>query len=109
MSGKNRCTVMISDKDALALDVKSGDLLKVQSDTGSIQIPAEVTPDIMQGVVSIPHGYGHNKSGVKMDIAADEKYAGVSVNDITDHNRLDELTNNAAFSGTKVFIEKLIA
>ena len=109
MSGKNRCTVMISDKDALALDVKSGDLLKVQSDTGSIQIPAEVTPDIMQGVVSIPHGYGHNKSGVKMDIAADEKYAGVSVNDITDHNRLDELTNNAAFSGTKVFIEKLTA
>ena len=109
MSGKNRCTVMISDKDALALDVKSGDLLKVQSDTGSIQIPAEVTPDIMQGVVSIPHGYGHNKSGVKMDIAADERYAGVSVNDITDHNRLDELTNNAAFSGTKVFIEKLIA
>ena len=44
-----------------------------------------------------------------MDIAADEKYAGVSVNDITDHNRLDELTNNAAFSGTKVFIEKLTA
>ena len=108
MSGKNRCTVMINKQDAERLNIQNGEEIEVKSKTGTIQIPAEVTPDIMQGVVSIPHGYGHNKTGVQLDVAASSEYAGVSVNNITDHNRIDKLTNNAAFSGTKVYLEKII-
>jgi len=108
MKGKDRCTVMINSTDAEELNIKQGEKVDVKSNTGTIQLPAEVTPDIMRGVVSIPHGYGHNKPGVKLDIAAAQEYSGVSVNDITDQTRLDILTNNAAFSGTRVFVEKVI-
>ena len=107
MTGKNRCTVMMHTDDAEKLSITDGEEVLVTSNTGSIKIRAELTDNIMTGVVSIPHGYGHNKAGIKMKIAADEKFAGVSVNDITDHMRIDKVTGNAAFSGTKVQISKL--
>ena len=107
MSGKNRCTVMINKSDANLLNIKNAEEVIVHSNTGSIIIPAEVTDDIMNGVVSIPHGYGHNKPGIEMNVATNEKNAGVSVNDITDHLRIDKVTGNAAFSGTKVWITKI--
>ena len=60
----------------------------------------------MRQVVSIPHGFGHNKKGTRLSVASDALRAGVSVNDITDQNRLDTLTNNAAFSGQPITITK---
>ena len=83
-----------------------GDLVDVSTDTGTITMPIEISQDIMQGVVSIPHGFGHKKKGVQLRFAASDERAGVSVNDITDHNRIDKVTGNAAFSGTKVRITK---
>jgi hypothetical protein len=59
----------------------------------------------MESVVSIPHGWGHSKKGTKMKIA--EAHAGVSINDLTDANFIDELTGNAAFSGVPVQIEHI--
>jgi len=109
MKGKNRCTAMIHRIDAEKLNISNGEIVNVVSDTGRIEIPVEINENVMQGVVSIPHGYGHNKKGVKLDVAANIKNAGVSVNDITDHMRLDKVTGNAAFSGTKVIIEKINA
>ena len=61
----------------------------------------------MSGVVSIPHGFGHQKKGTRLSVAAAGHHAGVSVNDITDHNRLDKVNYNAAFSGQPVTIQKL--
>jgi len=58
---------------------------------------------MMQGVVSIPHGWGHSRKGTKLSIA--QKYAGVSLNDLTNSKQIDVLTGNADFSGTKVKIE----
>jgi hypothetical protein len=58
----------------------------------------------MPGVVSIPHGYGHNRKGTKMKIA--EAHAGVSINDITEEKRIDKLTGNSAFNGVRVRISK---
>ena len=81
-------------------------MITVQSETGQIDIPVEITDKIMSGVISIPHGFGHNKKGTRLSVASAGHHAGVSVNDITDHNRLDKVTNNAAFSGQPVTIDK---
>ncbi len=73
---------------------------RVSSRVGAIELPVEVTQDIMPGVVSIPHGYGHDRKGTQLHIA--EAHAGASINDITDDKLVDELTGNAAFSGQVV-------
>ena len=107
IKGKNRCTVMMNTKNAQALNVEEGEKVVVTSATGQIIIPVEITDKIMEGVVSIPHGFGHARKGVRLDVAAHKDYAGVSVNDITDHNRLDKVTGNAAFSGQPIQIKKM--
>ena len=106
MKGKNRCTAMIHTEDAAALDLENGELIKVQSETGTLEIPIEITNGIMPGVVSIPHGFGHHKKGTQLSVASSGHHAGVCVNNITDHNRLDKVTGNAAFSGQSILIFK---
>jgi hypothetical protein len=63
----------------------------------------EVTPDIMPGVTSLPHGFGHQREGVVLRVAS--AHAGVSMNDLTDENFLDSLSGNAGLSGVPVNIE----
>ncbi len=103
MKGKNRCTVMINSADAESSSLKDGQTVRVVSRVGAIELPLEVTENIAHGVVSIPHGYGHGRKGVMLDIAGN--HPGVSINDLTDETVIDELTGNAAFSSVKVRIE----
>lgn len=105
VKGKNRCTVLINKSDAENLRLKNNQIVKVSSRVGAIEIPLEITENIAPGVVSIPHGYGHAREGVRLETA--KKHAGVSINDLTDHELLDDLTGNAAFSGVKVKLEKI--
>ena len=107
VSGKNRCTAMMNTTDAAALNLENEEMVLVKSATGEIEIPVEITNKIMEGVVSIPHGFGHRKKGTRLSVASKGHHAGISVNDITDHNRLDKVTNNAAFSGQPITIHKL--
>ncbi|HRF96195.1 MAG TPA: molybdopterin dinucleotide binding domain-containing protein, partial [Aggregatilineales bacterium] len=100
VKGKNRCTLMINPHDAHARGIGDGSIVMVESRVGKVEIPAEVTADIMQGVVSIPHGFGHTRAGVELDIAT--QHAGVSINDLTDDKAIDPMTGNAAFSATPV-------
>lgn len=103
--GKNRCTVLVNETDAQNLNFSDGQKIKVSSRVGAVEIPLETTDKIMRGVVSIPHGYGHDLDGVKLDTAKEN--AGVSLNDLTDENLIDELTGNAAFSNVKVRLEMI--
>lgn len=100
MKGKNRCTLLMNTATAQANNLKNNALLTVESRVGRINIPLETTDDIAPNVVSIPHGFGHGRDGVKLNVAAN--YAGASINDLTDEHLLDELTGNAAFSGVPV-------
>ena len=77
--------------------------MQVVSTTGAIRIKAELSSDMMPGVVSIPHGWGHGLERVQMEVA--RAHPGISINDVTDHKRIDRLTGNAAFSGVPVRIE----
>jgi anaerobic selenocysteine-containing dehydrogenase len=100
MKGKPRCTLMINPDDAARIGVKSGDMVMVSSRVGQVTAPAEVTADMMAGVVSLPHGFGHGRDGVQLNVA--KSHPGVSVNDLTDDQILDVLSGNAAFNGVPV-------
>jgi len=102
MRGRNRCTLLLNPTDAAHLNIENGQKVVVESAVGKVEIETEVSDEIMAGVVSIPHGFGHDKKGIKMKIAAEN--AGVNINDLTDDQFLDELTGNVAFSGVPVRI-----
>ncbi len=106
VKGKERCTLLIHPEHAALVGLADGDMAKVSSAVNSLQVVTEVSDEVMLGVVSIPHGYGHNRKGTRMAIA--EAHAGVSVNDLTDETLLDELSGNAAVNGVSVQIEKVV-
>ena len=105
VKGKSRCTLMLHPETAEQHGIVDGQDVKVTSRVGSVIIAAEVTDELMPGVVSIPHGFGHGRKGVKQKIA--QEHAGVSVNDLTDDTLIDQLSGNAAVNGVPVQLEAL--
>jgi anaerobic selenocysteine-containing dehydrogenase len=102
--GKPRCTLMMHPEDAARRGLADGQVARVESRVGSVDIPVEVTDEIMPGVVSIPHGWGHDRPGTRQATAL--RHAGVSLNDLTDDLAVDALCGNAAFSGVPVRVER---
>ena len=94
---------MMHPTDATARGLESGQIARVTSRVGSVELAVEVTDAVMPGVVSIPHGWGHNRSGTRLGIA--ERHAGVSINDLTDDLAVDPVCGNASFSGVPVVVE----
>ncbi len=104
VKGPPRCTLMIHPDDAASRALHDGGRAKIATPTGSIELPVEVTDAIMPGVVSIPHGWGHGRKGVKLRVAAE--HAGESVNDILDPARIDELSGTSALTGQRVEVTR---
>jgi len=102
-SGLSRCTAQIHPDDADKYNIQDQQMITVTSRVGQVSLPAEITEKIMPGVISIPHGWGHNRKGSQWKTA--EQHAGVSVNDLTDEMVLDELSGNAVLNGVPVTIE----
>jgi len=100
VKGPERCTLIMHPRDAEARGLASGQRVLIESRAGSIEAPLELTDRIMPGVVSLPHGFGHDKNGVKLGVAS--KHAGVSVNDVTDELEVDELSGTAVLNGVPV-------
>ncbi|MCK7547890.1 molybdopterin-dependent oxidoreductase [Marinobacter koreensis] len=103
VKGKAPCTLQMHSADARKLGLEDGQMAQVATPVGSIQLPVEIDDDMFEGVVSIPQGWGHNRPQTGMSIA--ESQPGVSINDITDGQRIDALTGNAAFNGTRVSVQ----
>jgi anaerobic selenocysteine-containing dehydrogenase len=101
--GKTTCTALIHTSDAASRGIKSGDLVRVSSRVGTVVLPAVVIEGIMPGVVSIPHGFGHGRAGVRLDF--DERALGVSANDLTDESVVDALVGTAVLNGVPVRLE----
>ncbi len=106
IKGRNRCTLQLNPEDATARNLAEGQLVRVRSRVGAIELPVEITAALMPGVVSMPHGYGHARPGTQLEVA--QAHAGASINDLTDDARLDELTGNAALSAVPVWVEALL-
>lgn len=107
VKGKPRCTLMIHPDDAAARGLGAGDRVRLASRTGAITVAIELTDELMRGVVSLPHGWGHHRAGTRLGVAS--AHAGESANDVTDEARLDALTGTAALFGVPVTLERVAA
>lgn len=100
VKGPDRCTVWVHPTDAERLGLVDGEVARVTARAGEIDIPVQVTDDVMPGVVSIPHGWGHDLPGVEMRVAT--AHAGVNSNVLADDQELDPLSGNAVLNGIAV-------
>ncbi len=101
----HRCTLLVHPQDAEPRNIATGDMVQLTSETGTVMVPVEVTDAMLPGVVSLPHGWGHDRDGVRLRVA--REHAGASVNDVTDDRHLDTLSGNAAFNGLEVTVQAL--
>jgi anaerobic selenocysteine-containing dehydrogenase len=101
--GQNRCTAQVHPADASRLGLVDGGTAVVRSRAGKIEVPVEVTDAIRPGVVSIPHGWGHDVGGTRMAVAS--AHAGVNANVLADDQLLDALSGTAALNGIPVSVE----
>jgi anaerobic selenocysteine-containing dehydrogenase len=101
--GKDRCTLLMHPDDAARLGVAGEAKVAVVSHTGRIEAPLELSEEVMPGVVSLPHGWGHHRPGTELSVAED--HPGVSINDLTDESVVDDLCGNAVLSGVPVRVE----
>lgn len=105
LKGTGPITLQVHSSDARRLNVSAGQMVVVRSRTGQVDIEVEIDDDMSPGVVSIPQGWGHHRPGIGMRTASG--HPGVSINSLTDSERIDPLTGNAAFNGTPVAISAL--
>jgi anaerobic selenocysteine-containing dehydrogenase len=100
VKGKPRCTVHVHPHDAARLGLADGADAEVSSRTGKLTIPVEVTDAIRPGVVSIPHGWGHDVDGVELSVA--RRYAGVNSNLLADDELIDPVSGTSVLNGIPV-------
>lgn len=101
--GKPQCTILMHPTDAAQRHLGPGQKVLVQSRVGSVVVPIEISEEMMPGVVSIPHGWGHDRLGIQLEVA--QQHAGESINDVTDNLTIDALCGTAAFNGTWVAVD----
>ncbi len=104
VKGKPRCTLMIHPHDASARGMVAGDHARLTSATGAIVAPIEITDEIMPGVVSLPHGWGHDRAGVRLAVAS--AHPGVSANDVLEPDFVDRLSGTQALFGLALVVER---
>ncbi len=100
VKGKPRCTAWLHPDDAARLGLEEGALAHVSSRAGELDVPVEITDAIMPGVVSIPHGWGHDADGTRLSVA--REHAGVNSNLLGDEQVVDPVSGNAVLNGIPV-------
>jgi anaerobic selenocysteine-containing dehydrogenase len=102
VKGKDRCTLLVHPADAARYGIVDGGPAKVSSEAGSLVVTAEVTDAIKPGVVSLPHGWGHDRPGTRLSVA--NEHAGVNTNVLSPGGFIDVLSGNAAVNGIPVTV-----
>ncbi|MBI4936016.1 MAG: molybdopterin-dependent oxidoreductase [Actinobacteria bacterium] len=102
VKGKPRCTLHVHPDDAHRLGLADGGVARITSRVGTVDAPVEVTDEVRPGVVSLPHGWGHDQPGTRMRVAAER--AGVNSNVLADHEALDPLSGTSVLNGIPVDI-----
>ncbi|WP_277372661.1 molybdopterin oxidoreductase family protein [Pseudomonas sp. AA-38] len=100
VKGKPRHQLLMNPADLASRGLADGQRVQVRSRVGSIEVEVAASDEVMAGVVSLPHGWGHARPGVQLDIARAQP--GASANDLTDERRLDALSGNAVLNGVPV-------
>lgn len=103
VKGKPRHQLLMNPADLSRLGLLDGQRVRVRSRVGMIEVEVATSDEMMPGVVSLPHGWGHGRPGVQLEIA--NRQPGASANDLTDERQLDALSGNAALNGVPVEVE----
>ncbi|MFI0787965.1 molybdopterin oxidoreductase family protein [Streptomyces lydicus] len=102
MGGSNRCTVQVHPDDAARLGLTDGGPARLKGDGGEVEVPVEVTDTVRPGVVSLPHGWGHDRPGTRLGVAAADP--GVNVNQLNAGRLLDPLSGTAVLNGLPILL-----
>jgi len=102
VKGKPRWQLLMHPDDLAAHQLQDQSQVRIQSRVGEVQTQVLASDEVMPGVVSLPHGWGHKREGVNLDIAAEQD--GVSCNDLTDERLIDQASGNSALNGVPVRI-----
>ena len=98
--GPERCTALVHPEDAQRLGLADGTMARITSRGGSIEARVQLSGDMMPGVVSLPHGWGHSLPGTRMALAAQRP--GANLNALLDEHWRDPVSGNAVLSGIPV-------
>jgi anaerobic selenocysteine-containing dehydrogenase len=103
--GPYRCTALVHPQDAQRLGLADGAMAEMRNGERSIVVQVELSEEMMPGVVSLPHGWGHDLPGTRMDVAAQRP--GANLNALLDENLRDPLSGNAVLSGVAIQMHAL--
>ncbi len=103
VKGRRRCTLLVSREDAGRIGLVDGGAARVTSRVGSLVAPVEVSDELMPGVVSLPHGWGHDVEEAQLRVA--KAHPGVNANRLTDDRAFDVASGTAVLFGTPVRVE----
>jgi anaerobic selenocysteine-containing dehydrogenase len=98
--GRERCTLLMHPADAARIGVAHGGSARVASKAGAVVAAVEITDAMRPGVVSLPHGFGHDAPGARMPVA--RAHAGVNSNELAADDALEPLSGNAILNGIRV-------
>ncbi|MGW0605799.1 molybdopterin-dependent oxidoreductase [Streptomyces sp. NPDC002640] len=101
--GTNRCTLYVHPEDAALLGIADGTPVRVKGAGGEVTAPAEITDTVRRGVVSLPHGWGHDRPGTRTRHASADP--GANVNQLLDGTLLDPLSGTAVLNGFPVTLQ----
>jgi anaerobic selenocysteine-containing dehydrogenase len=104
VKGPSDCVLHLHPEDATRVGLADGDEAEVTSPSGAVRVTVGLTEKIMPGVVSLPHGWGHNLPGTRMRVAAE--HAGVNVNLLVSSDQVDPLSGNAIQNGVPVTVRR---
>ena len=106
MKGRERCTLEVSRGDAERLKLRDKGRALVKSRVGCVEASVEVTDDLMPGVVSLPHGWGHDTEESTMTVA--KRHPGTNINALTDNDTYDEASGTSVLVGIPVTVEPVL-
>jgi anaerobic selenocysteine-containing dehydrogenase len=98
--GAAQCTALVNPADAARLGLEDGGRARIAHDGRTIEVEVEISNEMMPGVISLPHGWGHDQPGSQLNVAAANP--GGNLNALMDENRRDPLSGNAVLSGMEV-------
>ncbi len=105
--GPMRCTALVHPADAARHGVADGTLAVLRNGPRSITAQVHVSEEMMPGVVSLPHGWGHDQPGTRMALAGQRP--GANLNALLDDQLRDPLSGNAVLGGVAITLESAAA
>jgi anaerobic selenocysteine-containing dehydrogenase len=105
--GAFRCTALIHPRDGARHGLQDGGRAELRNGERRIEVQVELSEEVMPGVISLPHGWGHDLPGTRLSVASARP--GANLNALLDEQWRDPLSGNAVLSGVPVQIQALPA